>query len=232
MAPPFVDRIALRNYKSIAACDLTLGPLTFLVGPNGSGKSNFLDALRLIADGLNLPLDHAIRERGGIDDVRRRSTGHPHNVGIRLELRVPPDGSKAAFAFEIAAKKNGAFEIKEERCWVSEADYLIEGGVVRKCTLSKPPRASPDRLYLTNLSGVEEFRPLYDALTAMSFYSLNPQQIREVQPPDPGRLLARDGRNLAGVLGRLQRDAPDRVDRINEYLEDNAIFKGAAVFPV
>ena len=46
--PRLVTRIALRNYKSIAACDVQLAPLSFLVGPNGCGKSNFLDALRFV----------------------------------------------------------------------------------------------------------------------------------------------------------------------------------------
>ncbi|NBC31104.1 MAG: AAA family ATPase [Alphaproteobacteria bacterium] len=45
MHTPFIKRITIRNYKSIAACKVDLGPLMFLVGPNGSGKSNFLDAL-------------------------------------------------------------------------------------------------------------------------------------------------------------------------------------------
>ena len=40
----FITRVLLKNYKSIAACDVRLRPLVFLVGPNGSGKSNFLDA--------------------------------------------------------------------------------------------------------------------------------------------------------------------------------------------
>ena len=60
----FITRVALRNYKSIASCDVQLRPLMFLVGPNGAGKSNFLDALRFVADALNLSLDHAIRDRG------------------------------------------------------------------------------------------------------------------------------------------------------------------------
>jgi AAA15 family ATPase/GTPase len=42
--PTFPTRVKVKNYKSIAACDVALGPLTFLVGPNGAGKSNFLDA--------------------------------------------------------------------------------------------------------------------------------------------------------------------------------------------
>ena len=62
----FITRVSLRNYKSIAACDVQLQPLTFLVGRNGAGKSNFLDALRFVADALNSSLDHAIRARGGI----------------------------------------------------------------------------------------------------------------------------------------------------------------------
>jgi hypothetical protein len=41
-------------------------------------------------------------------------------------------------------------------------------------------------LYLVNASGVREFRPLYDALSAMGFYNLNPEAIRDLQPPDPG----------------------------------------------
>ena len=43
--PPFLTRVKLRNYKSIARCDVELGPLAILVGPNAAGKSNFLDAL-------------------------------------------------------------------------------------------------------------------------------------------------------------------------------------------
>jgi predicted ATPase len=47
-AVPFISRLRLKNYKSIAQCDVRLGPLTILVGPNGSGKSNFLDALEFL----------------------------------------------------------------------------------------------------------------------------------------------------------------------------------------
>jgi hypothetical protein len=35
----FLNRVALRYYKSIAKCDVTLGPLTYLVGPNGLWQS-------------------------------------------------------------------------------------------------------------------------------------------------------------------------------------------------
>ena len=57
----FIKRVTLKNYKSIARCVVDLGPITYLIGPNGAGKSNFVDALRLVADALRTPLDHAPR---------------------------------------------------------------------------------------------------------------------------------------------------------------------------
>ncbi|HSW00240.1 MAG TPA: AAA family ATPase [Sedimentisphaerales bacterium] len=82
----FIRRVLLNNYKSIAKCSVQLGPLNFLVGPNGAGKSIFLDALRFVTESLNTSLDHALRERGGIAEVRRRSSGHPTHFGVRLEF--------------------------------------------------------------------------------------------------------------------------------------------------
>jgi len=58
---PLIARVQLRNYKSIAQCDVRLGRLVFLVGRNGSGKSSSLDALRFVADALRSSLDHALR---------------------------------------------------------------------------------------------------------------------------------------------------------------------------
>ena len=34
--PPFLRRVRIRGYKSIAFCDVRLQPLTILVGRNGS----------------------------------------------------------------------------------------------------------------------------------------------------------------------------------------------------
>jgi predicted ATPase len=91
--PTLIRQVALKNYKSIARCDVRLGPLMFLVGPNGSGKSNFLDALRFVSDALNTSLDHALRDRGGIQEVRRRSeviqiiSAYPWNFNFPTERR-------------------------------------------------------------------------------------------------------------------------------------------------
>ncbi len=226
----FIERLVLRNYKSIAACDVSLSRLTYLVGPNGSGKSNFLDALRFVTDALRISLDHALRDRGGIKEVRRRSTGHPKHFGIRITFRLP-DGSRGHYAFVVGAKAKenrtmqGGYFVQHEECTVRHGitgrvigHYAVMDGRVTASSVATPPAAVKDRLYLVNVSGLPEFRPIYDALSSMGFYNLNPDAIRELQSPDPGLLLARDGSNVASVLETLANRSPDIRARIEEYL--------------
>ena len=215
-----LTRVRLRNYKSIAACDVSPAQLSFLVGPNGSGKSNFLDALRFVADSLWSSMDHALRDRGGINEVRRRSSGHPTNFGIHVGFNLAD--SRGQYAFTVGARKQGGYEIQREECVVSRENrndyYRVEQGRVVKSTLASPPVAAADRLYLVNVSGVDAFRPVYDALSDTGFYNLNPDAIRDLQPPDPGDLLLRDGSNVASVLSNLAVHSPDFKTRIDEYL--------------
>jgi predicted ATPase len=219
----FLRRVKIRHYKSIGHCDAELGPVTMLVGRNGAGKSNFLDALRFVADGLQTSLDHAIKARGGIDEVRRRSTGHPHNFAIQLHFDVDA-WNVATYAFEIGSLRRGGFTVKHESLKIVKpsgevlAEYVVEEGDVQRASLETIPPAASDRLYLVSASGLPPFRPTYDALLSMGFYNLNPAQMKEFQSPDAGELLRRDGSNIASVVARLTDQRPDIKERIKEYL--------------
>ena len=215
--PPFVRRVTVRNYKNIAACQVRLGSLMFLVGPNGSGKSNFLDALRFVADALRTSLDHALRERGTIKEVRRRSGGHPNHFAIRLDF-VLPSGQAGHYAFRVGAKPAGAFEVQHEECRINGLGafdpgqhFHVEAGRVISASMTSPPAALADRLFLVAASGSAQFRPVFDALSRIEIYNLNPRTIAAMQPPDPGDILRRDGSNAAGVLQRLPPEAQDRI---------------------
>lgn len=223
MNSTFLTRVVLKNYKSIAACDVKLGPLTFLVGPNGAGKSNFLDALRFVTDSLRTSLEHALRDRGGINEVRRRSGGHPNHFGLRLFFSLP-SGEVGHYAFQIGARPQGGFEVQDEECKIHSSQALgdthnfrIKSGKVVESS-QQGPTASIDRLYLVSASGLPAFRPVYEGLSHMGFYSLNPDRIRDLQSPDPGQLLARDGSNITSVLAQLKHNHPNRKHRIEEYL--------------
>ena len=222
-SPVVIRRVVLRNYKSIAACEVSLAPLTFLVGANGSGKSNFLDSLRFLSDSLRTSLDHALRDRGTIKEVRRRSGGHPNHFALRVDFALR-DGGAGHYAFRVGAKPGGGYEVQNEECRLlpgepgaPSAHYHVRSGVVVQSSHTQLPVTLSDRLALVAAAGLPAFRPVYDALTAIEVYNLNPRAMSEMQRPDPGMLLRRDGANAASVLQNT--DAATRI-RINEYLSE------------
>ncbi|MEN5395283.1 AAA family ATPase [Stenotrophomonas sp. TWI377] len=218
--PPFITRVVLRNYRSIGQCDVNLGSLVYLVGANGAGKSNFLDALHLVKDALTTSLDQALNLRGGLSEVRRRSAGHPTHFSIRLEFSI--DGKNGHYAFKVGALKNRGFEVQtEELSFGGQGKgpfYRIESGRVKASSEAVIPSLTSDRLALVALSGISSFRPVFDALTCMGFYNLNPKLMRDLQQPQEGRLLKPVGENIASVIGHLQNVSPESIETIEEYL--------------
>ena len=220
-----VTRLALRQYKSVEKCDIELAPLSILVGRNGVGKSNIIDSLRFVADALRNTLEYAIRERGGIDQVRRKSLGgRPTHPGMALDLRLD-DGRAARYTFRIAAMAGRGFRIDQEGGEVLNSTgavahkFRVENGKVIEWTPRSPePATAEDRLYLVACSGLPEFRPIFDVLTRMAFHNLNPEAMKYPQRPEPGMLLAHDGHNLASVIKQIQSSAPDSLNRVQQYL--------------
>jgi predicted ATPase len=217
MESNFINRVTVRNYKSIAACQVSLSRLMFLVGRNGSGKSNFLDALRFVAEALKTSLDHALRDRGTIKEVRRRSGGHPNHFALRFDFTLP-SGQTGHYSFRIGAKPAGAYEVQNEECSVNDQNVLkpphyfhIKSGTLVSASFSPAPATLSDRLFLVAASGIPEFRPVFDALSRIEVYNLNPREIASMQKPDPGEILRRDGSNAASVLHQLSSEAKDRV---------------------
>src|SRR4051794_19522212 len=97
-----LKRVKIRNYKSIASCDVELGPFTILVGRNGSGKSNFLDAIRFVGDALRDSLEHAVRGRTLWSDVADAST---ELSDFQIELSVTlPSGDTATYGLRLGAR--------------------------------------------------------------------------------------------------------------------------------
>lgn len=226
---PLITRVVLKNYKSIVACDIQLGPLMILVGPNGAGKSNFLDSLRFVADSLTRGLDQAVRERGYADDILSRAASPGDDeLGIVLDVHLDAN-TTGTYQFRLGVKSLGGYEVRYEACTVRregspDAYFSITrggelgswGGVGLNQDLA--PARVRDRLYLVNASGLSVFRPVYEALTGMVFYNLNPAEMRRPQEPDRGDRLRSDGSNVASVLRRMLEARAASKPRIDDYL--------------
>ena len=204
--------LQIKNFRSFPEVVVELGSLNVFVGLNGAGKGNLLDALAFVNDCLSDSIETALRRRGGIDAVRRKSVGHPTNIGIRLVMEL--DGAHADYSFEIRAKQGKRFEIARERCVVKpllddETRFVREGDSFRMPIPGVSARMAPDRLALFAASAVEPYRQVFEFLTDMRIYSIAPSKLRDYQDGgDPGDVLHTEGDNAAAVLKQIQ-DAPD-----------------------
>ena len=70
--PPYLLRVAVKNYRSLRDVDVRLGPLSVLVGPNGAGKSTLLDVLAFLGEAAQRDLRPALESRGGLGRLRFR----------------------------------------------------------------------------------------------------------------------------------------------------------------
>lgn len=214
---PSLTRVMLRNYRSIAECEVNLGALSFLCGPSGAGKSNFLDALRLVSDALQTSLDQALNERGGIRAVLWQAPKRQGFLSIHIDFRLE-DNRTGYFAFELSEEQDGYF-IESESCELGGAFYHVRRGQVVRSTISPFAASMHNQLCLTDIGEMSEFRPAFALLSQTGFYSINPDMMRSPQVRDTRVLLARDGSNLASILSRLTKaDGGETKQRIESYL--------------
>jgi predicted ATPase len=230
---PWVRRVRVTNYRSIAACDVALGPLTLLVGPNGSGKSNFMDALSLVADAVATTPEQAVDVRGGFGEILRRSPEPSSSFSVTLDVTVPwgtepEQWARGSYGFEfVRSRRRGArpVEVVWEECvlrWRDKTErFRVDRGAVEDEAAFGGVRSGliePDRLYLPTAGARPNLAPLFGRLRGMRFYNLDTSTLRQPQPESEGAALGRRGEHLADVLGGLSMNHPDVKDRYDAYL--------------
>lgn len=202
-----IRQVKVRNYRSLGDVTVDLEDLTVLVGANGSGKSNFLDVLRFVRDALQRGLDAALiaHERSGIGKVRRYSSkGRPYDVGITITLDL--DGIDSEYGFVLGSGRRNEFTIKSEIGRVGQHHYRVEGDQTFFSTPTPGVAIQERNLVLPLIGNLPEFKPLYDFLTNLGFYSIFPNDLRPPQRPGNPYPLDEHGENLASVLRDYIRD--------------------------
>jgi predicted ATPase len=223
---PVIRSLILKRFRSIPTELVDFNNPTFLVGANGSGKSNFVDAFAFLSDAMSSPLQAVFDKRGGIANVRNRTSGksYPPNLGLGVTFgSLNGEIQRGRYAFEIRALKNYGFEVTREQCEVQAAAgmryYFDRTKQQFKSNVrGLDPSVDPASLGLPIVGGEKRFAPVLRTLAAMRVYSLEPAKVREMQEPDSGVSLRTDGSNAASVLQEIERHHPGEVERIGEIL--------------
>lgn len=258
--PPFLRRVRIRGYKSIAFCDVTLEPLTILVGRNASGKSNFLDALAFLRDLIEMRATEAVNARKGWHAVVCRADDIPA-VEFSIEATVESHKSTwdADYSFSLEATKRSQIQIRHERMLLSEhgrgrqlgyefskgelkwigfddfrndPEWAIEGGFPRPIGgyRRSGPFVAGPDRLLLSTIGSQPFLDLSEGLSASCVYNFSPTRMRSLRPRTGSPQLVRNGENIARAIEGLRELEPDTVDRVGSYL--GAVVRGVKGFRV
>jgi len=226
MTQPIVGSLILKRFRSIPSERIEFDNPTFLVGRNGSGKSNLVDAFSFLADAMAVPLQAVFDRRGGITAVQNRTSekrGYPPNLGLGVVFGpINGDAIGGRYAFEVRALPNYGFEVVREQCVVnhprgSRAWFEREEAAFRS-NVDVGPAIVPAALSLPLVGGDARFAPVVSALSRFRICSIEPAKLREMQDPDGGTSLQKDGGNAASVLQEIGRQSPERLNRICEML--------------
>ncbi|WP_283137454.1 AAA family ATPase [Rhizohabitans arisaemae] len=217
---PSISRVQVRGFRSIADCDVTLGPLTVIVGPNASGKSNFLDAIRFVVDALTDTPAQAITRRGGLAALLHHTpgAGTAESFEIKLTMNVP-SAETSFFHLEIRAPHPDG-----DSFIVAREEVGIEGGPSFSRTMDLGVKLTrTDRLALPAIASLEmdafPFGRILEQLTASWFYDLDPSVLREIdQDLRPTDVLGPRGEHLGQVLGALADEHPEAKETLDSAL--------------
>jgi predicted ATPase len=212
-----ITRVVLENYKSIAFCDVKLGPLSILVGPNGAGKSNFLDALRLLSEGMNAPAEKAFQHREGFSNVLRRGVSSRGHLGVRIEFATS-QATHGQYSVRFSTGVAEDYFVGREKWFVggkgldAKREGAPIGPQIEPPTGLDLPRMAQDPDY-------PEFAAPWRLLSDCRFYNLVPESLRRPAAASRERVLKSDGSNLANVVHHISRTNVATFERIIQYLQ-------------
>ena len=61
-----IQRLRFDGYRLLDEFEADLGQLTVVIGANATGKSSLLEALSLVTQGMEVPIEDAVGFRGGM----------------------------------------------------------------------------------------------------------------------------------------------------------------------
>lgn len=224
---PFADvefiSLELTNFLSYKTARLDFDRLIALVGPNASGKSNAVAAIKLLRDIPTYGLPTAIARRGGFDQLRHRSHGHPNNPAIKLVFRFG-EAEPSHYELSLAAVKGKRYRVKREyaRIRLSDGSTWWFDSDGEEARWSIPGEHGGQESYPTPIQPGQSALPggglasyaVYSTLLRMQTVEVNPARVGELQEPSSTREFEPDGSNTASVFETLS--AADRGELVDQ----------------
>lgn len=231
-----LNKITIKNYKSLENVTLTLRPFNVFIGPNNAGKSNIFDCLAFLCESLT-PLQRptstvqrAVDARGGFQYV---VWGGDPSRSISVDLDVSlgdPDGKKERrynFYIEVQGNQFGTSVSAIRLRYKANSDWRMLLDVQRGAKGTAwdingeeldrlQPRGDPE-WWLGGLSYLTQAHWSFaDYIRSWRFYNFVPSRMELPQPVKKDLDIQHEGENLSVVLHSLHSSYRDEFKEIEE----------------
>lgn len=199
--------LEMKNFLSYKKSILEFGDFVALVGPNSSGKSNAVAAIKILTEIRTYGLPVAIMRRGGFDQLRHRSSGHPYDPTLRLNFVVGEAKAESFYELSLGSVKEGRYRVKKEHGVVHWGERRFEFTSDGKSVTVKSPESTEKRVVASgqsaiNAGGVAGYI-IFDVLGGIQTLDINPKAVGELQEPSSVAEFASDGSNVASIFEDL-----------------------------
>ena len=213
-----LEKLTVRNFKSIRDQTLNLGSLNVFIGGNGSGKSNLIEVFRFLREIVDQNLGRYTAKKGGADALLHFGRKISPSMAIRLEFG---EGDRSN-AYEVILAGTPA----DELIVAHESSYYHERTKYNK-PFDNPISSGAKESKLKSdghISARQVTRDLEDYRVYHFHDTSESAPMRGVSDVDDNRFLRAQAENLAAFLYWLQEKQPNHAANIQETIRQIAPF--------
>jgi predicted ATPase len=213
-----LEKLSIRNFKSIREQTLDLGALNVFIGGNGSGKSNLVEVFRFLREIVDQNLGGYTAMRGGADALLHFGRKVSPSMSVRLEFGESDTSN--AYSVNLTGTPEDELIVARETSYFHQRknydvpyDHLISSGA-KESKLRTDGHVSAQQV----TRDLESYRIYHFHDTSGS------APMRGTNDVDDNRVLRPQAENLAAFLYWLQEKQSAHMANIQETVRQIAPF--------
>ena len=216
-----LDKITIKNFKSIRDAEVELNSLNIFIGGNGVGKSNFIGVFKLLNNIVERKLQKYVGKSGGADNILYFGRKKSDNLTLELSFDNGTNGYKC----KLEPNDEGNFIFDNEKIWFHDKEkhpvpYTVSLGAGKEET----------RLYResknTQHSNIADH--LLEDLKAWTIYHFHDTgdsaKVKQVCDLEDNIKLRSDAANLSAFLYEMKQNNPAHFANIEDTIRMVAPF--------
>jgi len=212
-----LEKLIIRNFKSIREQNLALGRLNVFIGSNGAGKSNLIGTFRFLREMVNQNLAVYTGTQGGADSFLH--FGRKRSPEMSFQLQFGEHGVQTAYFARLKPTAEDGFLMgKEVALSIEDGFQMLMENAPSAAARESKLKSSADPVAQTVWKDMDSFRVYHFHDTS------DTAAMKHACDLEDNRMLRPQAENLAAFLYWMQQKQPDCFANIRDTVRQIAPF--------